>query len=439
MGINSRPFEASYLRRLARGQQTLRLILAALTWVLVLFLRPQHQAEWCLAISSCYLLGSLILLVWPVRDFRWANEPLAPWADLTALTAILTLSGGYSYGAISGTFQDDSFFVIPVLAAFQLARARTLTVTAATAVVYVLGNTLLAPDSEVAWFSTCLEALFIAALGTGCVWLSHLQRSRAETVSALAADRSQLISQVMTETGRERRLTAEALHDGPLQSVLAATLDLDQARTSSAPEDFERVERALRAAAVQLRGAVTELHPEVLEHGGLGKALCAAARNAAQRGGLKLELDVDSTAHYPQQQLLYGVARELLTNVVRHAQATKIEVRLGMVQGSALLEVTDDGGGVAPDAIATARARGHIGLASHRVRIEDAGGRFAIEEASPSGTRALVELPASACVTGLPGRGCASPVEGGTMARASTLSASTHTPEPGEAHRSVPR
>ncbi|MFE2879053.1 sensor histidine kinase [Streptomyces roseus] len=309
------------------------------------------------------------------------------------LTTILGLSGGFAVPGISGALQDDAFFIIPCLAAFQMARARVATVAIVTAVAYVLCSSLVEANDLVAWRARLLEALFIGALGAGCAWLAHLQRSRVDVISALAADRSRLTAQVMTESGRERRLIAEALHDGPLQTALAAALDLDEARFTKQPQDFDRVERALRETAAQLRNVVTELHPEVLEHAGLGKAVCNAAKNAAQRGAFTLSLDVDTQSRYPQAHLLYGVARELLINVVKHAKADRVDVTLRLDHGLVRLEVRDNGVGCAEQALAMARSRGHIGLASHKVRLEEAGGSLTLSTAYPSGTAALVELP----------------------------------------------
>ena len=96
----------------------------------------------------------------------------------------------------------------------------------------------------------------------------------------------------------------------------------------------------------------------------------------------------------PTEEMLYSAARELLTNVVKHAGARTIEIGLHESDETIRLTIADDGRGFA-DGVADRRlAKGHIGLASQRIRIESAGGTLRLRSGA-DGTIAEVELPAA--------------------------------------------
>jgi two-component system NarL family sensor kinase len=143
---------------------------------------------------------------------------------------------------------------------------------------------------------------------------------------------------------------------------------------------------------------MTELHPAVLNQSGLAVALRELARTLAARGGFAVDLDVEGwprdlrTAADP---VLFASARELLTNVVKHAGATQVQVRLTRSEGTARLSVVDDGRGIAPGALAQRLAEGHIGLASQRARLDAVGGRLHLEPGPAGGTSAVVDVPIS--------------------------------------------
>ena len=93
------------------------------------------------------------------------------------------------------------------------------------------------------------------------------------------------------------------------------------------------------------------------------------------------------------EPLLYGAARELLANVVKHAQAQQLSVTLAVTAGIAELRVADDGVGADAGTVAGRVAQGHIGLDSQRVKIEAAGGRLAVRTAAGGGTTVTVQVP----------------------------------------------
>ncbi len=133
----------------------------------------------------------------------------------------------------------------------------------------------------------------------------------------------------------------------------------------------------------------------MLARAGLPAAVRDLAGAAAARGGFTAEVDTagwPDDLRTPVDALLYRTARELLANVAGHAKARSATVALSLVAGRALLVVADDGVGLPERPAEQALGRGHIGLASHTVRIDAAGGHLRAEPGHP-GTVMTVELP----------------------------------------------
>jgi len=233
-------------------------------------------------------------------------------------------------------------------------------------------------------------------VGLAAIWLSRIQRSRVASIRGLVDDRTRLLTQLMTSTETEHRAMAENLHDGALQYVLAARFDLDDARETGDPAAFDRLEQALAESTRLLRSTVAELHPAVLARAGLPSALRDLAAAAAARGGLAVTVDAEgwpAGERTNADPLLYRTAAELLNNVVKHAEAGAATVTLELDHETARLVVADDGTGMPENAAGGALRRGHIGLASHTLRIDAAGGRFTSAAGTPHGTVVTVELP----------------------------------------------
>ena len=153
--------------------------------------------------------------------------------------------------------------------------------------------------------------------------------------------------------------------------------------------------QALDESSRLLRSTVTELHPAVLDRVGLAAALSDLVRRAEAGGRRTVQLDVH---RWPEERtsadaLLFSAARELLSNVVKHSNATSVDVALSRAGPLARLVVADDGRGVPADAVRHGLAGGHIGLASHALRVEAAGGTLMLNPGEPTGTVVTVELP----------------------------------------------
>jgi signal transduction histidine kinase/PAS domain-containing protein len=225
---------------------------------------------------------------------------------------------------------------------------------------------------------------------------SAVERHRLEQeLAAQAEGRGRLVAQALDAEDRTRREISEMLHDGPLQDVLA--LHQHVARLEPADEqDAMYLRRALEALGrtiAGLREVMLELHPVVLEVGGLESALGAVAAQQGQLGGFEAVVEVEPDTGGPRDELVVSLARELLVNAAKHARARRVQVTLRRAGAELVLEVTDDGRGIPEGRLTAALRDGHVGLASTRQRVEAVGGRVELGERPGGGTRVTAALP----------------------------------------------
>ncbi|CQD20903.1 two component sensor kinase [Mycobacterium lentiflavum] len=235
-------------------------------------------------------------------------------------------------------------------------------------------------------------ALYGCLCGTAYLAV-RMEERHTRAIARLSALREELLAQTMTASDVLQRRISESIHDGPLQDVLAVRQEVVELRAAY-PGD-ERVERALsglQVASQSLRQATFELHPAVLEQAGLGAAVQELAAYTQRRSGIEVSTDIDYPIRDEIDRIVFGAVRELLSNVVHHSKARHASVTLGVTDGKCVLDVTDDGVGFDAETMARRLGEGHIGLESHRTRVDAAGGIFLILDA-PVGTHICVEVP----------------------------------------------
>jgi len=393
--------DAVALQHARRGvalQVALRWVLVGFVALTVIAVPPPRFVGVCAAIAGGYALWALAVALWTRRGHPAAARMawLALLVDVVVLGVLTLLTGVATPQSWTSDVFTTGFLLIPVLAATQMRVWVCTAVVVPTAVVYFLAAVATREANVEPWTSLLLRTLVIVGVALGCVGLSRIQRSRVRTIGRLAQARSGLLAELTGLEERERRALSEHLHDGALQYVLAARFDLDDARETGDPAAFDRLEQALAESTRLLRSTVAELHPAVLARAGLPSALRDLATAAAARGGLAVTVDAEGWPAGERTEadpLLYRTAAELLNNVVKHAQAASAVVTLELADGTARLVVADDGVGMPENAAGGALRRGHIGLASHTLRIDAAGGRFTSAANPPHGTVVTVELP----------------------------------------------
>ncbi|MGV9824861.1 sensor histidine kinase [Gordonia sp. NPDC003429] len=396
------PILVDHVTRGVRIQVVLRLILAVFVVLVIAFDPPARSLAATWTVVGCYVawcVGSAVaapLLGLRIARFAW----LAVFIDLAALTALAVLCARSDAISWTSDVLLDGLAIIPLIAATQLRPWVCVAVAVPTTVVFFVASAAAKGANDRPWSYVLLDTFVIAALGVGSIMLSRVQRSRVEAIGALAVERSELLDDAMQIEERERRDLAEALHDGALQFVLAARHDVAAARDGD-PAALDRIDAALGESSRLLRSTLTTLHPAVLDQYGLAAALSELGRSVEATNRLRVSVDSagwPDTARTPADRLLYATARELLTNVVKHAHATRAEVTIERDEGRARLVVLDDGVGVAdadvdPATLAARLADGHLGLQSRRIRLEAEGGTLSVMSAPRGGTVAIATLP----------------------------------------------
>jgi two-component system NarL family sensor kinase len=345
---------------------------------------------------TTFLIAVAVVSVYAVVMLIWVyTRPVTPLfgilgtaADVAAITALVALSGGaYSQARLA-------YFLVPIAVAFRFRPGLTALASSVTVVAYVLQAVAHpAHTRPQAVRFIAVQAGYLLWIGLAAFLLSVVLEQRTRRVAELAVRRQGLIAEALSAGERERRALAEGLHDHAIQNLLSARHDLEEASDGGAAEALVRADAAVEATIAELREAVFELHPYVLEQSGLEAALRAAGQRAARRGGFRVHFSLSSQRHHPQEVLLFGAARELLTNAATHAEAGNVSVELRTENGSIELAVRDDGRGFDVGLLPQRIAEGHIGLQSQRERVESAGGRFEIRSSPGRGTAVEINLP----------------------------------------------
>ncbi|MFE9254264.1 sensor histidine kinase [Streptomyces sp. NPDC006879] len=392
-GVPERLVPPPQSRRALRVQVLARLPIVVLLLVQLLRFPPHEHEVACAVLVAGYAIWSLLLVevAWSDRwSGRWTYHFL--WLDLLVLGLLLVLSQGFASPVGGRPLVDDAFFLVPVLAAFQMRPRVTGEMSCATAFAYLL--TLGLSRGELGWASVVLHVLGLLLVGAVCTALTWVQSERVRTVEKLVEQSHALLGQAMDAEERERRNLAEALHDQALQNVLAARHDVDEGRSPEyRQEALGRADLALADAARQMRSIVSELHPAVLKELGLVQAVQSLVASASSRGRFDVRVEAGAVPRFSLEPLAFDAVRELLGNIVKHARAQHVLIGLHAADGRVTMVLEDDGVGLGPGAMTESVRRGHIGLASLRVRVESAGGTLQLDPREPSGTRARVVLP----------------------------------------------
>jgi signal transduction histidine kinase len=229
--------------------------------------------------------------------------------------------------------------------------------------------------------------------------LADLARQAGPATHAVALRRALDASRAAQVTAREeeRRRLRRDLHDGLGPTLAGLTLGLDTARARSAgqPELQEllgRLKAETQRAVTDVRRIVYGLRPPTLDEFGLVGSLSEEVRRLQHEApALSVTLDApgDGLDDLPAavEVACYRIVTEALTNVTRHAHATRCSVRIQLDNGLDV-DVSDDGVGL-PEGWRTG-----VGIASMRERVTELGGELAIEPCLPHGTRITARLPA---------------------------------------------
>ncbi len=264
-------------------------------------------------------------------------------------------------------------------------------------------------------FVTSLVALVVAVghLSFRIMRNSFYQSLQLERASTELADLNDTLETRVHEQTRDlRRLTdhlerareeertriARELHDqlGQELTALHLALALSTQRFSKDPKsiggNLEEMTALLKRTQTTTRNLVTELRPQLLDELGLQAGIEWLIRQTEQRSPVRCQLHADALADLPPDvsTIAFRIIQEALTNVVRHAKAQKVDIRLAARDGTLDLAVSDDGIGLPME-----RSSG-FGLIGIRERVATRAGKMELGERPGGGTVLSVSLPLAA-------------------------------------------
>ena len=215
----------------------------------------------------------------------------------------------------------------------------------------------------------------------------YAQKNRE--LAARERELADLSRKLITAQDEERRRIARGLHDELIQSLAAVKIHLAPAKDRLGEDVHRDVIGIVDDAIRQTRSLAYSVRPPLLDDLGLVPSLERLAELVADEHHLdiRVEADLEPRLDVAVESLLYFVAREALENVVRHAGAAHVVVRLSSAGVDVRLSIEDDGVGFSLD-----DPRG-LGLHGIEERVAVSGGAFTIESAPGRGTMVTAEVP----------------------------------------------
>ena len=278
-------------------------------------------------------------------------------------------------------------------------------------VTVLMGVALGGWGSGQAFVANLLASAGLAALIAAFVSaISRQSEQRRTALAELAATRAEL-ADASRQAGvvAERERLARELHDTVAQGFISVVTQLESAEQSlesgntagvaQARTSVRKARETARTSLEELRRSVRALRPDLLESASLPQALSELARRWSADSGVTAELRTTGrpVALHPDAELaLLRSAQEALTNVGRHAQASRVVVTLSYLEDVVSLDVDDDGVGFLAAEVPAGRLRGDggFGLIGMRERLTAAGGSLAVESTPGHGTTVAASVPA---------------------------------------------
>jgi PAS domain S-box-containing protein len=230
-----------------------------------------------------------------------------------------------------------------------------------------------------------------------------------QRVQARTAELQTLMGRLQSVREEERARMAREIHDELGGTITGLKMDLAQVRRALPPE-AERAEerlaqlgRALDQTVQVVRRIASDLRPGVLDDFGLVAALEWQLQDFGRRAGLdcRFRASVEQVdLEREQATAVFRIFQEALTNIGRHANASRVDVSLAQSDGVLTLHVQDNGRGIAPE---RALSRESFGLASMRERARLLSGKLVIEGSEDRGTTVLIQIPVDGRTPSPPG------------------------------------
>ncbi len=262
----------------------------------------------------------------------------------------------------------------------------------------VIGALVLVGDARDPF--TALDDRFLVALGqqVGAALENADLYRRLETRTVELA---RLSASMMEQHEEERRRLSRELHDETAQVFTAVKMELGVLRGDVTPAQAARLDQVLGmidTGIQSIRNVTNDLRPSLLDDLGLLPALRSLVADCSERTGIRIGLAAPAALPRLSSEAelaLFRALQEALSNVLRHAGASSVDVGISVRRDGVLLEVRDDGRGFPPEATPEMLERqGHMGLAGMRERIGALGGTVRVHGKPGSGALLEVLVPA---------------------------------------------
>ncbi len=233
----------------------------------------------------------------------------------------------------------------------------------------------------------------VAGLMAGAIENASLHSRLAEREEAMERFAEQIV--LLQET--ERRRLAGEIHDGISQRIVSLSFHLSAAADAvgtdpaSAAEQIARAQELAAGALDETRDAIAGLRPPVLDDLGLAASLESLARSTPLANVAVDTVSIELPEHV--ETAVYRIAQEALQNIMKHAGATHVHLRLSVAAGAVVLEVSDDGVGFDPTAVPERAGPAGYGLPGMQQRAELLGGQLTADSAPGRGTTVRLRVP----------------------------------------------
>jgi len=238
--------------------------------------------------------------------------------------------------------------------------------------------------------------------------LSSVRKSREENHGLLLDSQlmqkklRQVTHQVLTAQEEERKKISRELHDEVVQMLVGINVELSAlvhgnlAGVRHLKDKIAHTQRLVEKSVDSVHRFARELRPAVLDDLGLIPALHAYCHSLAHRKKIKIKLTAFSGVEAlgdDKRTVLFRVAQEALTNIARHARASRVILSIRKHPGAIRMEIADNGKSFPVKQVFLAKSNKRLGLIGMKERVEMVGGSMTIESAPGKGTTIHVTIP----------------------------------------------
>lgn len=367
-----------------------------LRWIME-YIEQDHPLIWL--ISALLLLYGVLMGLEPFLTYGASMRAHLYLAFQTTLVLVASLF-----------YYELDFFAILYLPlcgqAFYLFERRTATIWASILVLATfVGQTIQFgwPEGLSFTFLYIAGLVFVGVFSTITIQAEESRRRSEELLEELREAHRQLqeYSGKAEElaVANERNRLARDLHDSVAQTLYGLTLQaeaasrrLESGRLADVADDLSEMRQSAQQTLTETRLLIFELRPPSLEKGGLIAALSERLEAVERRSGFKIHTDFSELGEIPEniEVNLYRIAQESLNNILKHAQASQVNITLGRERGKVILQISDNGIGFETS---TSFERPGLGLKGIKERAEQNGGHVWFQSVPGDGSSIKVEVP----------------------------------------------